>query len=42
MTHSSDVLRHFLIGTTLNVLRIPALGVAIGYLYNKLNGQVRK
>jgi len=33
---SSDDLRYFLIGTMFNVLRILALGVAIGYLYNRL------
>jgi NhaP-type Na+/H+ or K+/H+ antiporter len=33
---TSDVLRYFLIGTMFNVLRILALGVVIGYLYNRL------
>ncbi len=33
---TSDVLRYFLIGTTFNVLRIIALGIAIGYLYRRL------
>ena len=35
---TSDVLRYFLIGTIFNVLRFLALGIAIGYLYDKLNG----
>ena len=37
---TSDVLRYFLIGTIFNVLRILALGLGIGYLYDKLNGDV--
>ncbi len=32
----SDALRYFLIGTLFNVLRILALGIAIGYLYKRL------
>ena len=39
---TSDALRYFLIGTMFNVIRILALGIVIGYLYNKLNGRVRK
>jgi hypothetical protein len=39
---TSDALRLFLIGTMFNVIRIPALGMAIGYLYNKIDGRVRK
>jgi hypothetical protein len=35
---TSDVLRYFLIGTIFNVLRILALGLAIGYLYKRLYG----
>ncbi len=35
---TSDVLRYFLIGTMFNLLRILALGISIGYLYDKLNG----
>lgn len=38
---TSDVLRYFLIGTMFNVIRIPALGIAIGYLYDKFNGGAR-
>jgi len=30
--------RYFLIGTMFNVIRILALGIVIGYLYDKLNG----
>ncbi|HEY3420719.1 MAG TPA: hypothetical protein VGK23_09220 [Methanomassiliicoccales archaeon] len=33
---TSDALRYFLIGTLFNVLRILALGLAIGYLYKRL------
>jgi len=39
---TSDVLRYFLIGTIFNVLRILALGISIGYLYDRLNWSVRK
>ena len=35
---TGDVLRYFLIGTTFNAIRILALGVAIGYGYDKVNG----
>jgi len=35
---TSDALRLFIIGTMFNVIRIPALGIIIGYLYDKLNG----
>jgi hypothetical protein len=38
----NDALRYFLIGTTFNVIRIPALGIVIGYLYRWLNRSVRK
>jgi len=33
---TNDVLRYFLIGTIINILRILALGIAIGYLYIRL------
>jgi hypothetical protein len=36
----NDALRYFLIGTMFNVIRIPALGIVIGYLYDRLNGSV--
>jgi len=39
---TGDVLRYFLIGTIFNVIRILALGIVIGYLYDRLNGRVRK
>jgi hypothetical protein len=29
---TDNVLRYFLIGTTINVIRIPALGLAVGYV----------
>ncbi len=38
LTNTSDALRYFLIGAMFNVLRILALGIVIGYLYDKLNG----
>jgi hypothetical protein len=39
---TKDALHYFLIGTMFNVIRIPALGIVIGYLYDRLNGSVRK
>ena len=36
---TSDVLHVFLIGAMFNVLRILALGIVIGYLYDRLNGR---
>jgi hypothetical protein len=38
---SSDPLRYFLIGTLFNGLRILALGLVIGYLYDRLGARVR-
>ena len=38
----NNALHYFLIGTMFNVIRIPALGIAIGYLYNKVDEWVRK
>jgi hypothetical protein len=38
LTPTNDALRYFIIGAIFNVLRILALGVIIGYLYEKLNG----
>ena len=38
LTPTSDALRYFLIGAMFNILRILALGIVIGYLYDKLNG----
>ena len=37
-----DALHYFLVGTLFNVIRIPALGIAIGYLYETLNGDAQK
>ena len=36
LTTTTDIWRYFLIGTMFNLLRILALGLAIGYLYKKL------
>jgi hypothetical protein len=33
---TGDAWRYFLIGAMFNVIRIPALGIVIGYLYDKL------
>jgi hypothetical protein len=41
LTPMSDAWRYFLIGAVFNLLRIPALGVAIGYLYDRLNASAR-
>jgi hypothetical protein len=41
LTTTSDAWRYFLIGAVFNVLRILALGVVIGYLYDRLNERVR-
>ena len=35
LTTTSDAMHYFLIGTMFNVLRILALGIVIGYLYNE-------
>ena len=42
LTTTSDALRYFLIGAMFNALRILALGTVIGYLYDRINGSVRK
>lgn len=42
LTSTKDALRYFLIGALFNVIRIPALGLVIGYLYQKFNGGVRR
>jgi hypothetical protein len=39
---TSDARHDFLIGAMFNVLRILALGVVIGYRYDRFNGSVRK
>jgi hypothetical protein len=41
LTAINNALRYFLIGTIINVIRILALGISIGYLYDKVNGGVR-
>jgi predicted tellurium resistance membrane protein TerC len=41
-TPTSDAMRYFFIGAVFNVIRILALGIVIGYLYDKLNRSVRK
>jgi hypothetical protein len=41
LTPTSGTLRYFLIGALFNVIRIHALGIGIGYLYNKINERVR-
>ena len=38
LTPTNGATRYFLIGTMFNVIRIPALGIIIGYLYDRLNG----
>ncbi|CAG1013987.1 hypothetical protein ANAEL_04857 [Anaerolineales bacterium] len=42
ITPTKDALHYFLIGTMFNVIRIPALGIVIGYLYRWLNRSERK
>jgi hypothetical protein len=37
LTPTVDALRYFLIGTLFNVLRILALGIVVGYVYDRLN-----
>ena len=39
---TSDALHYFLVAAMFNVIRILALGIVIGYLYDKLNGSVKK
>jgi hypothetical protein len=39
---TSDALHYLLIGTMFNAIRILALGMAIGHLYNKLDWRLRK
>jgi hypothetical protein len=41
LTTTSDALRYFLIGAMFNVLRLLALGIVIGYLYDRINASVR-
>lgn len=39
LTPTGDAWRYFLIGTTFNVVRFAALGVVIGYLYDKVDSR---
>jgi predicted membrane protein len=39
---TGNVWRYFVIGTIFNLLRFLALGIVVGYLYDKLIGGVRK
>jgi hypothetical protein len=41
-SRTSDALYVFLIGVTFNMPRFLFLGIVIGYLYDRLNGRVRK
>lgn len=38
---TSNVLRYFIIGTAINVIRITALGIAIGYVCKKQNKEIK-
>jgi len=38
LTPNSDPMRYFLIGAMINILRILALGIVVGYLYKRLDG----
>ena len=38
---TSNVLRYFIIGTVFNVIRITALGIAIGYVYKRKHWHVK-
>jgi hypothetical protein len=38
---TSNVLRYFIIGTVFNVIRITALGIAIGYVCKRQHGEVK-
>jgi hypothetical protein len=42
LTTTSDPARYFLIGAMINVIRLLALGVVIGYLYGRFDGRVRR
>lgn len=42
LTPTSDAWRSFLIGTTFNLLRITALGVVIGHLYERLDARATR
>ncbi len=38
LTPTNDAMHYFLIGAMFNIIRIPALGIVIGYLYKRLDG----
>jgi hypothetical protein len=38
---TNNVLRYFIIGTVFNLIRITALGIAIGYVYKRQPGEVK-
>jgi predicted tellurium resistance membrane protein TerC len=38
----NDALHYFLVATMFNAIRISALGIVIGYLYNRINGSAGK
>ncbi len=42
LTPTSDAVRYFLIAAVFNALRVLALGIVIGYLYDSRNGGMRK
>ena len=42
LTPTSDAWRYFLIGATFNVLRFAALGVVIGYLYDRVDARASR
>jgi hypothetical protein len=42
LTTTTDPARYFLIGAMINVMRLLALGVVVGYLYDRLDGRVRR
>lgn len=38
---TGNILRYFLIGTLFNIIRFLALGISIGFVYDKVNGGAR-
>jgi len=38
---TNNALRYFIIGTAFNVIRITALGIAIGYVYKRQQREVK-
>jgi len=39
---TGDAMRYFFLGTIFNVIRILALGIVIGYLYDRLHGSMTR